>query len=205
MKFLQLKQIDDVFVDGLLTDENRLLFMSCWAAESRAQELTAKLSLPESEDGFLGGVLTFERPDGTVLPIDLPADAKLDKEQGRMPATALFGDRMAHVMIFDRLVGSVDKVNRKAIAIRRANASVTDLDDRLWRLINDVAAIPLLDDWREPMMAAFREEGWLYPIPGFGVDGVMLNLADAALERWISEQLTSGVLTVPPHGERRAA
>ena len=205
MQFLKLKQIGDVFIDGLLTDQNRLLFLSCWASDTRAQELMAKLSLGASDDGFLGGIITVERPDGTVLPVDVPSDAKLDKEYGSMPSTALFGSRMSHVMVFDQLVGSVDKANRRAIAIRRSDGGADDLDDRLWRLVNDVSTVPLLDDWRDPIMAWFREEGWLYDIPGVGVEGVMLNLADAALEPWITTNLKSGVLSVPPYTEQKAA
>lgn len=205
MQFLKLKQVGEVFIDGLLTDENRLLFLSCWATDTRAQELMAKLSLEESDDGFLGGMITVERPDGTVLPVDVPSDAKLDKEHGSMPSTALFGSRMQHVMVFDHLVGSVDKANRRAIAIRRSDGGDHDLDDRLWRLVNEVSTVPLLDDWRSPIMAWFREEGWLYDIAGVGVEGVMLNIADAALEPWITANLKAGVLSVPQHMERQAA
>lgn len=205
MKFLKLKQIGDVFIDGLLTDQNRLLFLSCWASDTRAQEFIAKLSLQSTEEGFLGGTITVERPDGTVLPANVPSDAKLDKEYGSMPSTALFGSRMSHVMVFDQLVGSVDKANRRAIAIRRSDGGDDDVEDRLWRLVNDVSTVPLLDHWRDSIMAWFREEGWLYDIPGVGVQGVMLNLSDAALEPWITANLKSGVLSVPQHTELKSA
>ena len=79
----------------------------------------------------------------------------------------------------------------------------TPLDDRLWALMKHLAPVPLLDPWRNGLMALAREAGMIRPIgdstyPALGpVTGGRVSLDDRFLPM-VRDLVGSGAIVLPP-------
>lgn len=188
--FLTLMRLDRFFVDALVTDgNNKLLFLSAWCRDTVAQEFLAKMSLSAHEDGFLDSTLVFEG-DATYR-VTLNKDDKLEKRQGRVSG-GVFGDRLVHLWVFAPICVTPDTANARAVLLMQAG-SPASASDRLWSIVKAISPAPLLDDWRDDVVTAFEQEGWIKPLSGFGLSGLDLDLSDAG--QVIGDMVRSGVLT----------
>ena len=193
--FCKLEQVQDVYIDGLLCHKDQLLFLSCWATDTRMQELLAALTIKQSDGGLLNSNLSISRPDGTVVQAWVGEKSKLRKRQGRMVPSSLFGERLVHVMLFVPFLGGIDKANRRALVVGTKGTGLTD-PDRLWPVVKEVVPVPMLDAWKEPVISALWAENWLKAIPGLKIDAVDLDVGDVPIEDWIGNKIRRGDLPV---------
>lgn len=192
--FQRIEQIDDVYVDGLLVHADRLAFVSFFGTDTRCQEILAKMSLKPTENGFLGSTLTFLGDGGVATPAFVSHARQLEARKGHMPADGLFSDRLCHVMIYDPVLTCPDRSSRCGALIKRGDERTFEVD-QLWTLVTETVPLPLLDEWREPLLDAFFAEGWFTEIEGFGLSAVWLDLAHVALDDWMSAWLRAGATT----------
>jgi hypothetical protein len=203
---LILDDVKGVYVDALVQhkDTGALLFGSFWGRDTAIQELLARLSLGLTEGGLAALRMTgFNRADQTYRVL-IESPEQLAKLTGRMPAASLFGE-VAQVWLYVPLVVQPDYAGRRARRVGRTDA---DLDlrqvresavqsDTIWALFKDVSHLPLLDNWREPVVGVALEQGWLTFHAGHGVHALEINLGHERYERAITELILAGQLRLP--------
>ncbi|MCB1733691.1 MAG: hypothetical protein H6981_01285 [Gammaproteobacteria bacterium] len=169
---LRISEVHSLFADAVLVDSKGYLTMaSIWGRDTGIQELLGRMTLGPNEQDSIDS-LHFEGEHSFEA---LVGDARrLDKLNGRVPGT-LFGE-LVHLFIFDQKVLKPDLGNRKAVVLSRSED--VSLSDRIWATVRELAAIPLLDDWRDHILPVFEERGWIESRRGIGVHGTWLHLPD---------------------------
>lgn len=189
-ELLKVEDVSDVFCDALLTDTASVLFMSLWGRDTALQELLARLTL-KSSDGGLRGLHVGERY------VDMSNSESLEKYSGRLPTSSLLGS-IAHMWLYDPIVLAPDRANRRAVLLHRGSPGPeVEVDARLWALIRELCHLPLLDAWREPVMAVFIDNEWVRTLPGHGLTGYVIDLSSQQIETFISNAVRTGGLSVP--------
>jgi hypothetical protein len=203
--FLTLPAHPGVFVDALLCDhDGRLLFVSLWARDVPILELLARIQLGETADGEAqpDPSLEFSGADGEPIIASVVDPDRLQRHQGRTPQACVFGS-LAHTWIYDRLLIKPDLARQRALLLCHPEVDPLTRERQLWELILRTCRTPLLRSWRDPVLAAFREHGWITPIDGVGIEALAVDLA--APEAVIGDLVRSGRLTAdePAAGEIR--
>ena len=188
----------DVYADAFVSDRQTgsLLFASFWGRDTSLQELLARLSLPPSDGGL--AALELEPcggPGGTVKLVVGNPD-RLAKLTGRMPADNLFGN-LAQLWLYDRKAVEPDHAARRALLLAVEGQSTGDdvqEAGKVWELFKTVSHLPLLDHWRQVLVAEALSRGWLQTHPGMRVQAVELNLGDGGYEAAIGELIRQGRL-----------
>ena len=196
-ELLKVEDVSDVFCDALLTDAARVLFMSLWGRDTALQELLARLTLKSSDGGLrdlhIGGHY-----------VDMSNSESLEKFSGRLPTSSLLGP-VAHLWLYDPIVLAPDRANRRAVLLHRGSPG-PEVDDHIWKLIRDLCHLPLLDTWREPVMAEFANNEWVRTLKGYawsglikghGLTGYAIDLSSPQIETFISNAVRTGGLSVP--------
>lgn len=188
---LLLDCMDQVFCDGLLVDESsNLLFMSVWGRDTAISELLARLTLPDHSDG----ISWFNAVgDQMRIAVAVPNAKSLQKELGRAPKS-LFGD-LVQTFVFADGLRSPDRENRSAWALYRDG----DLEADVWPLIIETCHVPLLPQWRDVIVPAFQERGWITQLTGYRVGAIGVQLGDPELESCIEHLVQTGALTLSHH------
>jgi hypothetical protein len=150
----KLKELFDIFADACVRDEaGNLVFLSLYGRDTTVQQLFAAFYLKASEGGFDQVHLV---DDKGVENFVFVGDAdRLTKTSGRFPRANLFGN-LVHTWIYDPSVIRPDMVNRAAwlLAERGDGTAEADLDARVWEAYRQLSPVPLLDHWREAVVAA---------------------------------------------------
>ncbi len=143
----------DVYVDACVRNEaGQLMFMSVFGRDTATRELMARIQLASGQDSLreltLQGYGPYKGQKHTVQ----VADAKeLDKLTGRLPK-GLYGE-LTHVWIFHPSIKGVDKGAKRAWIIEHGQSLDQDmLKTRVWQTVCELADIPLLQHWREPVL-----------------------------------------------------
>jgi hypothetical protein len=207
-----LQEVHGIHVDALVQDDRgALLFGSFWGRDTALQELLARLSLAPSE----GGLSTLHirdpaRPeaDGGLHRPRIDSPDTLAKLTGRLPAANLFGE-IGHLWLHASLATTPDYANRRALRLFRAEpeAAGPELRDTLrrqdavWALLKEVSPLPLLDDWREPVLDTALAEAWVTAHTGFGVHAVLIQLPVDGFEDTLGRLIREGRLRLPPGTE----
>jgi hypothetical protein len=190
------RECSDVFADAALRDESgELLFLSIFGRDTAILHFFASFTLPVGNGGRDG--FTLVREDETHR-VDVSDPNTLDKLTGRLPRGNLFGN-LTHVWMYQADAIKPDRSNRRALVLRFDETEEV-FSTRLWLLVRELCPVPLLDHWREPLMAAMGEE-LVTPLsagnaPPLGVvDGVRLALPED-FERVVSAAVILGALTL---------
>ena len=197
---LSIAEVPELFVDALATGRNgELWFLSVWGRDTAVQEFRARLSLPPQEGGLsefrVGGAHGY-------MPVDVGNAERLQQLTGRMPQASLFG-AIVHLWLYHRLTVEPDPVHRRAVLLCRpdSNQGANDRDpmprQRVWNAVRQTCHLPLLPEWRDVILDACTERGWITNHSGFGIDAVVLDLGDAGLEDLITGLIREGRLTIP--------
>jgi hypothetical protein len=207
----------DVYVDACVRNEaGQLMFMSMFGRDTATRELMARIQLASGQDSLreltLQGYGPYKGQKHTVQ----VADAKeLDKLTGRLPK-GLYGE-LTHVWIFHPSIKGVDKGAKRAWIIEHGRALNQDmLKTRVWQTVCELADIPLLQHWREPVLrqiwdSMVFEMGKTNPDPNTGAAGVapqfckplgpvqacQVRLADSFAEQ-VSKLIRAGILSLEP-------
>lgn len=204
---LILDDVKGVYVDALVQhkDTGALLFGSFWGRDTAIQELLARLSLGLAEGGLAALRLTgFDRPDLKYRTL-VESPEQLGKLTGRMPAASLFGE-VVQVWLYVPLVVQPDHAGRRALRVLRTDAGLDTREaresavrsDTLWALFKEVSHLPLLDHWREVVLEAAVEHGWLTFHGGHAVQALEISLGtDEGYEKAISALIQADRLRLP--------
>lgn len=180
---MEVVEAPGLFADALLTDERgSLLFISLWGRDTAVQELLARMTLANDEGGIR--TLHVNAEDGPQA-VHLDRMPCMDKHTGRMPPRNLFGD-LIQLWVYDKLAIEPDRANRQALMLHRPDDPDAVLQERLWNLVREVCHLPLLAEWREPVLAMLELNAWMQPLQGRSIAAWRLELGDPKLEQEIS-------------------
>ncbi|MGH8549815.1 MAG: hypothetical protein ACRERU_14665 [Methylococcales bacterium] len=203
VKLLSVNDVHGVYADAFVTDRSEhLLFGSFRGRDTSLQELLARLTLPVSEGGWSRLRLVDPDEPSRHREVSIGHAERLAKLTGRMPKSNLFGE-LAQVWLYDRQAAGPDLASRRALRICRSCAEDTNPErsalnsDPTWNLFKEVCHLPLLDAWRDRVVNAARQNGWVTFHPGVGVNALALNLGNDEFERAIEAMILDGSLTLP--------
>ncbi|MHA7212253.1 hypothetical protein ACX83E_00155 [Burkholderia pseudomallei] len=192
---LTLYRIDecpDLMADGCVTDEHgNLVFLSVWARDTAIQAFLARLTLGRDEQGLDQFHVLNEQ--GTSIPIFVGNVERLEKCTTRVFRRTLFGS-IVHLWLFDKRCVKPDKANASALGLL-PKASTVPIE-RLWSLVRDTCPLPLLDPWRDAVLALLQSRAMLTRLPfALGpLDGYRLALDVPALTTELGELILDGTL-----------
>ena len=183
---MEVVEAPGLFADALLTDERgSLLFISLWGRDTAVQELLARMTLGNDEGGIR--TLHVNTEDGPQA-VHLDRMPCMDKHTGRMSPRNLFGD-LIQLWVYDKLAVEPDRANRRALMLHRPDDPDDVLQERLWTLVREVCHLPLLAEWREPVLAMLEINAWVQPLQGRSIAAWRLELGDPKLEQEISQRI----------------
>jgi len=191
MELMKMSVIGDLYVDAVLTDESsHLLFMSIWGRDTALQEFTARLQLQGSQDGIRDFHVTGPDFDRYV---QIPNVDTLDKISSKTSRNTVFG-QLTQLWIYHELVARPDMVNRRAVMVYRPGEQPDT-----WALVKSVCHLPLLDHWRDSILACCFSHEWICELDcGLGVKGILIDLSSDDVEREITEMIHNNELTLEP-------
>lgn len=210
----RVQEFPDVMSDACLRDsEGRFLFISLYGRDNAVLQFLSAMALPRAQQG----VDRFNLVDttGLIHAVDVGGTDRLAKHSGRLPRENLFGP-LSHMWVFDSTLTRPDLVNRQAWVLRRAEASSDTatssarLMDQAWETVKRLSPVPLLDDWREPVMTFASTAGMVRVIddstyPPLGpITGARVALGQHFLP-WLSALVAAGDLQLPALAMRQTS
>ena len=187
----RIDECPDLMADGCVGDEHgNLVFLSVWARDTAVQEFLARLTLSRSEQGLDQFHLVT---DQASIPVFVGNPDNLEKRTTRTFRRTLFGS-MSHLWLFDKRCVKPDKANASALAL--LPRTVTDHTERLWALVRETCPLPLLDHWRDAVLALLQSQEMLTRLPfALGrLEGHRLVLDIPALTTALGDLIRSGTL-----------
>lgn len=189
----RIDECPDLMADGCVGDEHgNLVFLSVWARDTAVQEFLARLTLSRSEQGLHQFHLVT---DQASIPVFVGNVENLEKRTTRAFRRTLFGS-MVHLWLFDKRCVKPDKANASALAL--LPRAVSNHTERLWSLVRETCPLPLLDHWRDDVLALLRSRDMLIRLPfALGpLEGHRLALDVPALTTALGELIRTGTLGV---------
>ncbi|HEY9100205.1 MAG TPA: hypothetical protein VIN38_15160 [Thiobacillus sp.] len=189
----RIDECPDLMADGCIGDEHgNLVFLSVWARDTAVQEFLARLTLSRSQQGLDQFHLVT---DQASIPVFVGNVENLEKRTTRAFRRTLFGS-MVHLWLFDKRCVKPDKANAGALAL--LPRAVSDHTERLWALVRETCPLPLLDHWRDDVLALLRSRDMLIRLPfALGpLEGHRLALDVSALTTALGELIRTGTLGV---------
>jgi hypothetical protein len=122
-----------------------------------------------------------------------------------MPAGNLFGD-LSQVWLFSPLAMRPDHAGRRALRVVKQQpgeriaeaAPAAFYGDAAWTWFKEVSHLPLLDEWRIPIIEIAVSYRWLRFHPGCGVNALTIDLGtDDRYETAVGELIRIGQLKLP--------
>ncbi|MCC4595453.1 hypothetical protein NRY95_05640 [Xanthomonas campestris pv. phormiicola] len=193
----RIDECPDLMADGCVGEETgNLVFLSVWARDTAVQQFLARLTLGRDEDGLDQFHLLTEQ--GGSVPVFIGSVDKLEKRSTRMFRRTLFGS-MVNVWLFDRRCVKPDKTNATALALLPRDSN--QQSDRLWTLVQDTCPLPLLDHWRDTVLALLLEHSMLTRLPmALGrLEGHRLSLDVPVLTNALGNLIRNGTLSATEH------
>jgi hypothetical protein len=184
----------DLMADGCVADENgTLIFLSLWARDTAIQEFLARLTLGGTEQGLDRFHLITDQ--GASVPVFIGNVDHLEKRSTRAFRRTLFGS-MVHLWLFDQRCVKPDRANASALALLPGDKS--DHTERLWALVRETCPLPLLDHWRDEVLALLQSRSMLTRLPfALGrLEGHQLNLDVSTLTTALGDLIRCGTLGV---------
>lgn len=202
---LDIADAPGIFCDAHLIDDTGPRFLSLWGRDTAMQELLARLTLPEKDGGLRSFWIGRPPADGAVFVPNLDPE-RLQRLSARKTGT-LFGD-LVQLWLYDTLTTCPDRANGKAILLDR-DGSQADVQASQWALMKQILWVPVLDHWRDVLMAQLTEMDCVRPLAGWRVSGFSIDLSDQArIEEMLSLMVRSGALPLAPNtrsGQRLVA
>ncbi len=193
----RIAELPDLMIDGCVCDErNTLVFASLWGRDTAIQEFVARLTLRSDEKGIDRFHVVTE--DDRELPVFVGHVDTLEKRTTRTFTGTLFGS-MVHLWLFDKRCVKPDKANASALAI--LPMAVSSRTERLWTLVQATCPLPLLDHWRDVVLALLKRREMLTRLPfGLGpLHGHRLTIDVPALTSALGDLIRNGTLGVSQH------
>ena len=191
---MRILDVNDVYTDGFLVDDSgSVAFLSLIGKDTAIQELRARWSLPLNQGGLTD--FQIETAKSTVR-INIGSVESLEFLSGRL-ATKLFGN-LIQVFVYKQLAQKPDYANRKALQLFKKD-DTTDITEKLWSLIKNLAPLPLLDQWKDIILMLFKSKSWLIELPGMGdVSAHILSIPEDELAEILKINIQCGALLATP-------
>ena len=188
----RIDECPDLMADACVGDESgNLVFLSIWARDTAVQEFLGRLTLGRDERGLTQFHLVTDR--GHSIPVFVGNADDLEKRTSRTCRRTLFG-ALTQVWLFDSRCVRPDKANASALALLPRDSE--HRVQRLWMLVRETCPLPLLDPWRDPVLALLRDRSMLTRLP-FAVgplEGHRLDIDVPALTQALGHLIRHGEL-----------
>ena len=218
----EIERCADVFVDTCLRDEGgRLLFLSVFGRDTATKELLARMQLGvQHQDGLAELMLKPSEQVSSRRPqrVSVGNAKELEKLTGRLPQ-GVYGN-LTHLWLYHPALRTPQKGADVAWVVERLarDGATSRVNERLWAAVSQLAAIPLLAHWREPILEALAREGMLLRMGQGGNDQVhpvlsepigdfvviKVQLDQARLASIVTHLVRRHALTLSPDGEEGA-
>jgi len=145
----------DLFADACVRNESgQLLFISLYGRDTQLRALMAAFHLGVSEGG-VSSIELIDEQSGDVATCHIGDPKKLTHTSGRLPKDLLFGN-VVQTFIYQEDIVKPDLSNACAWILRQQ--SLQEFMDEggteiVWEYYKTLSAIPLLDHWREIVIA----------------------------------------------------
>lgn len=193
----RIDECPDVMADACVgDDQGNLIFVSIWARDTAVQQFLACLTLGQSEQGLDQFHIITDQGDS--VPVFIGNVDRLEKRTTRVFRRTLFGS-LSNLWLFDQRCVKPDKANASALALLPQGSA--HRQDRLWALVRDTCPLPLLDHWRETVLALLQARQMLVRLPfSLGpLEGHRLAIDVPALTQALGGLIRNDVLTTEPH------
>lgn len=190
----RIDECPDLMADGCVADDNgTLIFLSLWARDTAIQEFLARLTLGRSDQGLDRFHLITDQD--APVPIFIGNVDHLEKRSTRTFRRTLFGS-MVHLWLFDTRCVKPDKAIASALALLPTNGA--DHTARLWALVRETCPLPLLDHWRDEVLALLQSQSMLTRLPfALGrLEGHQLTIDVPTLTTAVGDLIRCGTLGV---------
>ena len=162
----KLKELSDLYADACVRDESgQLMFLSLYGRDTAIQQLLAAFTLKVTEGGL--NAFHLEDADGQAQVVFVGSADRLEKFTGKLPRDNLFGN-LAHVWLYDPSLIRPDRSNRVAWVlvdgVHHESDRLEAIWDCAWGLYKLLSPVPLLDAWKEAVLA--RTGGELVTLMG---------------------------------------
>jgi hypothetical protein len=191
-----LHEQSDVFVDACVSDHRaQLLFISVFGRDTSIQQLMARIHQRVNQGGVDHLSVASTMQGRPLLRVLVGDPLRLDKVTGRCPKNLLLGN-LLHAWIFDPCVLQLDQANGCGWLLDHGEEpEPAQLARRLWRLLQELSPVPLLDHWATTVLAHIDACGAVKRPPRLGpVTALRLELPDGFVP-WVSQCVRNGVLT----------
>lgn len=198
-------QQGDIMIDAMARDLNgQLLFLSVYGRDGSVQQFMSRLQLSQHQDGIQK--LSVQSPNRRGEFQAVVGDPRrFKKATTKLPKACLFGP-LVNAWFFDPALIEPDRVNGKGWLMFDLGQTEQKRELALWAMVKFLSPLPLLDEWREPLMATLKsmvfnlDEGHacIAASPGVGpLDFVFVQLP-TNFEELVSSSIRSGLLQIPP-------
>lgn len=187
---LQIAEVQDLFCDAYVTDENmRLVFISLIGRDTAIQQLLASFSLP-LQSGGLDRISFRNSSEGNVIFVG--DHTRLEKLTGRLPKS-IFGI-LNQTWIFDPVCQKPDRANKVAWLLEPNRQSNGPGLPSIWPTIKMLSSIALLDAWERQLVNLLAR---VEPhVSAYGVTALKVSLKQD-YEAIVSAAVRNGELAIP--------
>lgn len=148
------KECADLFVDAALRNaEGDLMFLSAFGRDTALLQFFSAFTLPLTGGGLGGFTLTRDKESHRV---NVGEPESLQKLTGRLPRDNLFGN-LSHTWLYRECLLKPDRIGRRAVLLRYAEDEAA-FATRVWLMVRELSPVPLLDHWREPLLAVLGDD-----------------------------------------------
>jgi hypothetical protein len=202
----RIEAFSDLWVDACLRNsEGELKFLSVFGRDGSLMQFIASMELGVKEGGITR--FTLVNGQGERHQVDVGHTDRLGKHSGRLPKQNLFGP-LSQMWIYDKALQTVDQANRIGWVVHReadeaasrcASPLSTSLGERTWSLMKRLSPIPLMDAWREALVAWCHDKQAVMELgdaryPAIGpVRAQRVSISDHFV-RHVSDSVRSGLL-----------
>ncbi|MDD5394838.1 MAG: hypothetical protein PHE17_17610 [Thiothrix sp.] len=183
----------NIFCTGALTNpDGQFLYLSLIGRDTALQELRGRMSA-----GKLSSFLI--RQDGKQLGSGKQVGSgwfsrewlgQMQYHGSKIP-TDLFGE-LSLMVLYHPLMTTPDKSNQTA-ALPFMGGGQDQCYYDLWNVVRNISEVPLLDTWRDVVMAMLTPLGWMKPLVGFNCNALYAKLG-SEMSAIISANVRSGAL-----------
>ena len=153
----KLVELSDLYADACVRDEfGQLMFLSLYGRDTAIQQLLAAFTLKVTEGGL--DSFRLQDPSGQVHWVHVGDADRLEKFTGKLPRN-LFGN-LIHIWLYDSVLVRPDRSNRIAWVLVDADGKhgLDVSSDKVWALYKLLSPVPLLDIWKDVVLAKTGEE-----------------------------------------------
>ncbi|MDR3213293.1 MAG: hypothetical protein LBT71_05160 [Azoarcus sp.] len=196
----RIDECPDLMADACVGDEHgTLVFLSLWARDTAVQAFLARLTLGRDEQGLEQFHLVTEAD--ASFQVFVGKVERLEKRSTRVYRRTLFGS-LTNVWLFERRCITPDQANASALALLPKDSA--HRLDRLWRLVRDTCPLPLLDHWRDTVLAILQARAMLTDLPlALGpLEGYRLAIDVPVLTQALGELIRKDALTADVFADR---